>query len=125
MCYLRAPPEYAAQLSALVSVLARDKAHLGVLDLIAPTPDIDSSMYQKHKYELRDRTEDTLQLLATSTVCLAPDVERARLLARHVAGRMQQRLEAAIDGFLVRGTFVFVHDLTEIARQWPPELGPA
>ena len=109
----------------LVSVLGRDEAHLVGLDRSVPTSSIDAARSQKRKCDFRDRAEATLQPLTGGTDHLAPGVERARLLARRVAGCMPQRVDAAIEELIARGTSISVRDLAEIARQQPPGLATA
>ena len=88
----RISSKYEAKLSALAFVLARDEAHLDRLNWSVSTSDIDVARLQKTNYDLRDRAEAVRQPLAEGTAHLARDVERARLLARNVAWRMQQRV---------------------------------
>ena len=87
MCSLRVSSQCAARLGKLVSVLARDGAFLDGQDRSIPTSNNNTTSSQRHKYELRDHAEAALQSLAEGTVNLEPDTERARLRARHFAGR--------------------------------------
>ena len=105
-------------------MLARDQAHHDRLDRGVTTSSLDIARSQKRKCELRDRAEAALQPLAGCTADLARNAARARLQARHVVSRAEQRAEAALDEHLARDASVLVCNLANPAGQKPPWQAP-